>query len=70
MGAIASDDYKKVSNTDTENIIIYVTDPDVFNDAIEEIAAVFIGKDQYDAYKNNKEEEITDVGTKIENVYL
>lgn len=70
LGSIASDDYKKVSNTDTENIIIYVTDPDVFNDAIEEIAAVFIGKDQYDAYKNNNQEEITDVGTKIENVYL
>ena len=70
LGAIASDDYKKVSNTGTENIIIYVTEPDVFNDAIEEIAAVFIGKEQYDAYKKKNQEEIKDVGSKIENVYL
>lgn len=50
--------------------IIYVTDKDIFNSAIEEVAEVFIGTDKYKAYKNNKQKEIETTGSKIENVYL
>lgn len=70
LGAIANNDYKKVSSNITEDIIVYVTNPKVFNDAIEEITNVFVGSDNYKAYKNSTQEEINDVGSKIENVYL
>lgn len=70
LGAIANNDYKKVSNNTTEDIIVYVTKPEIFNDAIDEITAVFVGRDNYDAYKNNTQDEISDVGSKIENIYL
>lgn len=70
LGAIANNDYKKISNNITEDIIVYVTEPEVFNNAINEITAVFVGSDNYEAYKNNTQEEITDIGSKIENVYL
>lgn len=50
--------------------IIYVTDKDIFNDAIEEVAQVFVGTNAYENYKNNKQKEIQTTGTKIENIYL
>lgn len=53
-----------------DNEIIYVTDKSIFNDAIEEVAAVFVGNDKYEAYKSNKQKEIETTGSKIENIYL
>ncbi len=70
MGAIGTTDYKTISNSLTEDIIVYVTDPEVFNSAVEELAIVFVGTDEYEAYKNNKQKEITDTGSQIENIYL
>lgn len=70
IGALSHTDYELVKSNATEDIIIYVTDPDVFNAAIEEITTVFVGSDEYEAYKNNTQKEIVDTGTKIENIYL
>ena len=69
-GALSLTDYSKIKVNATEDIIVYVTKPDVFNKAIEEIAAVFVGSDEYTNYKEDKQEEIKDTGTMIENVYL
>lgn len=69
-GTLALTDYKDIKVNATEDIIVYVTKPEVFNNAIEEIASVFIGGDEYTLYKNDKQEEIKDTGKKIDNVYL
>jgi len=69
-GTLAHTDYKNLKVKATEDIIVYVTDQKVFNSAIDEIAAVFIGSEEYNNYKNDKQEEIKDTGKKIENVYL
>ena len=70
LGAIGTTDYKTVSTNSTEDIIVYVTDPDIFNSAVEELATVFVGTEEYEAYKENTQKEITDTGSKIENIYL
>lgn len=70
IGALGHTDYNLIKTNATEDIIVYVTDPDVFNDAIEEITTVFVGRDDYEAYKNNTQKDIVDTGSKIENIYL
>ncbi len=70
VGALAHTDYNLVKTNATEDIIVYVTDPEVFNEAIEEITMVFVGSDEYKAYKNNTQKDIVDTGSKIENIYL
>lgn len=70
IGALGHTDYNLVKTNATEDIIVYVTDPKVFNDAIEEITTVFVGSDTYEAYKNNTQKDIVDTGSKIENIYL
>ena len=70
MGANATSDYKDISSRTTEDIIVYVTDPKVFEEAINELTAIFVGKDNYNDYKNNTQKEIKDTGVKIDNVYL
>ena len=69
-GTLAFTDYDKVSIKQSEDLIVYVTDEKVFKNAIDEVATIFIGKDKYQAYMDNKQKEITDTGTKINNVYL
>lgn len=69
-GSLAHTDYKDLKVKATEDIIVYVTDPEVFNKSIDEIASVFIGSDEYNKYKEDKQDEIKDTGKKIENVYL
>ena len=70
LGANATSDYKDISSRTTEDIIVYVTEPKVFEEAINELTAIFVGKDNYNAYKNNTQKEIKDTGVKIDNVYL
>lgn len=70
LGADSYNDYKLIDSNSTTDIYIYVTDPSVFNEAIDGLTAVFVGSDAYDAYKNNDQKEIKDVGVKIENVFL
>ena len=70
LGALSNTDYKDIINISTEDIVVYVTEPKIFNSAIDEISSVFIGNEEYEAYKNNQQKEIQETGTKIENVYL
>ena len=70
IGALAFTDYEKVSAKKSDDLILYVTDEKVFKDAIDEVATIFIGKDNYQLYMDNKQKEIQDVGSKITNVYL
>ena len=70
LGALALNDYKKISNVSTDDLIIYVTSPKIFNDAIDEMTSIFIGDEEYESYKNNEQKAIKTTGSKIENVYL
>ena len=70
LGATATSDYTNISSRITDDIIVYVTNPKIFEEAIDELTSIFVGKDNYSNYKNNKQTEIKDTGVKIENVYL
>lgn len=70
LGAVGYTDYDIVKDKSNDDIVIYVTNEDIFNNAIDEIISVFVGKDTYEEYKNNKQEEIKDTGDRVDNIYL
>lgn len=70
LGANSTSNYKDISSRTTDDIIVYVTNPKIFEGAIDELTTIFIGKDNYSNYKNNSQKEIKDTGVKIDNVYL
>ena len=49
---------------------IYVLDKDVFTNAMDKTVRSFVNNDDYEKYLNNKQKEIKDTGTIIENVYI
>ena len=49
---------------------IYVLDKDVFTNAMDKTIRSFVNNDDYEKYLNNKQKEIKDTGTIIENVYI
>lgn len=49
---------------------IYVLDKTVFTDAMDKTIRSFVNNDDYEKYLNNKQKEIKDTGTIIENVYI
>ena len=55
---------------DEDDMIIYVTDKELFSSAIEQVIATFVGKDKYEKFKNNEQEEIVTTGEIIEDVYI
>lgn len=59
-----------VKKTDGNILTINVLDKQIFNDALENIIKAFITADEYNAYKTNSQEEITDTGKIIENMYF
>ncbi len=70
IGILSPTNYEDVRTYNANDVIIYVTDPQIFNDAIEKMAEVFVGSDEYEAYKNNTQEEINETGTIIDNIYV
>ena len=50
--------------------IIYVTDNEIFSQAVDKLAEIFTGSEQYNSYKQKSQSEIVDTGSKIENVYV
>ena len=55
---------------DDKNQVIYATSTDIFSKALENTIKAFVGTDNYQKYLDNTQEEITDTGTIIENVYI
>ena len=49
---------------------IYVLDKKVFEDSVDNTVKSFISKEDYEAYKNDKQKEIKDTGKKIEKIYI
>ena len=53
-----------------KDLIVYVTDKNLFSNALEQVISTFVGKTKYENYKNNQQEEIITTGEKIEDVYI
>lgn len=49
---------------------IYVLDEDIVEKAITETIETFVGKEKYDAFKNNKQKQIETTGSYTNNIYL
>lgn len=49
---------------------IYVLDKKVFEESVDNTVKSFVSKEDYEAYKKNKQKEIKDVGKKIEKIYI
>lgn len=70
VGGVMLDDYNKIISVNDEDVLIYVTDPQVFEDAINKLEYVFVDADVLDAYKAGNQAEIETVGTKLLDVYV
>lgn len=55
---------------DEEDMLVYVTDKDMFSKALEQVIATFIGQEKYEAFINDTQEEIVTTGEIIEDVYI
>ena len=55
---------------ETTPIVFNVLDKKVFEDAIDAYISTFVGKDEYENYINENQEEITDTGEIIDNMYF
>lgn len=70
VGTVMLDDYNKIASVNSEDVIVYVTDPKVFEEAVEQLEYVFVDAELLDAYKADKQSEIETTGSKILDVYV
>lgn len=61
---------KKTEEVENKKIKIYVTDNKIFDEAVESLFKTYAGTEEYEAYKNETQQQITTTGTYIENIYL
>lgn len=54
----------------TKPVTIYVLDKQIFLDAMDNTIRAFVDGEKYDALLNNKQEDILDTGTILEDVYI
>lgn len=59
-----------IKKENSKSVIIYVTDPAIFLEAVDNMATIFIGEEAYKNYKNNTQNEIVTTGSTIKNVYV
>lgn len=60
----------KAQSEEQEDITLYVLNKEIFEEAITSVITAFVDKDDFEAYINNEQEEIEDVGTIIEKMYF
>lgn len=53
-----------------DDIIIYTIDRQTFSNAIEDLITIFVDSEEYEAYKNDSQDDITSTGSLIENIYI
>lgn len=59
-----------VIDSDNKEKVIYVTDKEIFSEAIDTMASIFIGEDEYTKYKSGTQNQIDTTGSIIEKVYI
>ncbi len=62
--------YQFTINKDDKTEYIYVTDKKIFEDAVNSLISIYVGKDDYKAYLEDNQLKIETVGSLIENVYI
>lgn len=62
--------YQMAIKDEDSNKIIYATNTDIFSEALEKTIKAFVGTENYQKYLSNTQDEITETGTIIENVYI
>lgn len=62
--------YKFTIRNDENEKIIYVTDKKIFQEAVDTIASIFIGENEYKQFKSKTQNPISNTGSIIEKVYL
>ncbi|MDD3187434.1 MAG: M23 family metallopeptidase [Bacilli bacterium] len=60
----------KSEDEEIEDKIVYATEKNIFESALEKTIITFVGNDNYNNYINNTQAKITTTGTTIENVYI
>ena len=62
--------YQFTIKDEDENIYIYVTDKDIFEQATNELIKTYVGAETYEQYLNDTQKQIDTVGSLVENVYI
>ena len=70
FASLGNTSYKIVKDAVLNDTIIYVTDKEIFDEAVKTFTEVFVGTEELDNYLNETQEEIVDTGTNIENIYI
>ena len=62
--------YQFTIKSDEKKTIIYTTQEQIFEHAIENTIKTYVGEDEYNAYINNEQKKIVTTGVLIDNVYI
>lgn len=60
----------KPTNEEKEEKVLYVLSREIFEEAITNVITAFVDQEDFEAYMNNKQEKIDDVGEIIEQMYF
>lgn len=59
-----------LKDSDDKEKVIYVTDKEIFSEAVDTMASIFIGEKEYAKYKDGIKDTISTTGSVIEKVYI
>lgn len=62
--------YQFTITKEEKTSIIYVTEKEIFEEAVKSLITTYVGKSNYSAYLNNSQAVIESTGSLIENVYI
>src|SRR5574344_630434 len=68
--SLTIDGYQITIKDDDKSTVIYVTKEDLFSNSVTDFIKTFVGSDKYNAYINNTQNQITDTGSIIQNIYI
>lgn len=64
------EEINETSKTYTDDVVINVLDKSIFEEAVNQIIKVFVDEKDYNKYKLNSQEKITNTGKIIESIYI
>ena len=62
--------YKVTITNDNSETKVYISDYDILEAAIEDFIELYVGKDEYESYKNGTQKDLTDLGSYLNYVYV
>lgn len=70
FATLANAKYSKVKESVSNDVILYVTDKEILDEAVNTFVEVFVGEENLNNYKDETQEEIVTTGTNIESMYI